>query len=195
MDIEAFTVMLTEPVSLNRFPVKSSTVAFIVGPVISWISLMQVPHMGIPVGLSQDTGRSNIGVEAISFNDTDMFYGRVGCKPVSINSQKTRLLLQGPDSQVHGLYGSLKYIYGIDLFNINAGNRITDGFPLNHCPQKLPVFFLHLLAVVQLLMVKILRQNHSSREDRARITAPAGFITAGFRHLILKRIVQHGAKI
>ena len=82
---------------------------------------MQLPHIFVTPGLGQDTGRSDRGEEAVSFDDAPVRDASVLSEPVTVDQQQPGPDAQLVEGQVHGLERCLKDIDPVDLVVVDAG--------------------------------------------------------------------------
>ena len=103
-------------------------IAFVLGPVVLWIFLMQFQHEFIPMGLCQHRSGGNMHVLSVSFYHT--FKGDIAIRfeSVSIYSNELWGLFHLGNSAVHGQMGRVQNVQLVYFFHHYVGYPVANGF-------------------------------------------------------------------
>lgn len=173
-------MVFTESELQYGFAVFAGTVSFVAVPGIVGKFFVQLAHVVIPPGFGKDAGGGDGCIGGVALDDAAVGGAAVFYKPIAIDEEKPGAKFQLVEGQVHGFERGFKNIDLVYLFMIYHSYCIIHGVGFDVYAQFLPVFGGHLFGVVEQRMIKSIREDDGSGENRSGVTASACLITTRF---------------
>ena len=156
-------------------------IPFVALPSVHWEGGMQTLHVFIAIRLSQHGCCCNTQILAITLDYGLVRNILIRLKAIPIDDDKPRFAIQGIQGPVHGLNRGTQNIDLVDLVLVHKGNTITERLSLNDGSQHFSPSLGELFRVVQKIIGKALRQDHSGRHNRSGQTTSSGFVSSCFQ--------------
>src|SRR5688572_14200557 len=134
---------------LNGFAVFGSAITLIGDPTVMREFIVQVAHKIIAVGLGQDAGGSDGGINSITFYYAFVRQLFILSEAVPIDEQEFCLRFHFVKRQVHGLERSVQNIDTVNFFMINHGYAVAYCLFFDITAEYITVFFSNLLRIIQ----------------------------------------------
>ena len=156
-----------------------SRVAFVLGPVVHGVLLVEAAHELIAVGLGEDRGSGDVAEAAVALDIGGEGNVAPGGEFVAVHDYRLRDDRERVEGPVHGENGGAEDVYLVDFLIIDHGDGPSHRLALDKGPESLSAGLRELLAIIEPLVGETVREDHCSGAYGPCEATTACFVATG----------------
>lgn len=166
--------------AVQGFAVVFGGVAFVDGPVVRGVRIVQACHPFVAVGLGEDAGGGDAAETTVTFHEARVWYAGVGDEAVTVDQQVLRRGAELCDGAMHGDERGAEDVERVDLRRFHGHHGPSQRTRFDQRTQGFAFCGGEFLAVVQTGDACAGRQDHRCGHHRTGQAATARLVAAGF---------------